>query len=486
MYFDVDEQNLEKAGSYRLSQVDLVSYASPTGGTESFRQDISNLIQEINIYEHLESKTLSGDLTLIDATNVIATLPLTGYERIEFKLSTPGLGIEKGYDFTSISGYPMYVYKIGNKAQVNPRAQAYTLHFCSIETIKNEQRRISKAFAGSIDEFVLEVCRGDLKTKKNLIIESTKNLTKFVVPRLKPFDSIEMFCENATSKNFKNAGYRFFETSLGFNFKSYENMFTKGNGTPRRALANYLPKVKSVRDSRDNRNILSDLQSMESFKVISQFNTLRNLKTGAYASRMVIHDNFNKTFSENDFDYHLDYADHHHLESDSRGGKRDDNGVLPYFKFEDNKAFSDFAEGSLHFSSNTAKVHNDYELPEQKEIVQQRISQKTALSSIVVEFEVPGFTGINAGDVVNLTLPSYSPNKNPLAKDEDPYLSGRYLISGLRHNIGVMAKKHVMVVECIKDSLNTPYPEEIQDTFTNKETNKGDTYLQYAIDENLG
>jgi len=484
MYNNVfDNVSLEKAGAYKISKIYLTSYRSPDGGNLTYREEISSLVQEINIYEHLESKTLSGDITLFDATNLIARLPLTGYERIEFKLSTPGL--EKGYDFLQESGHPMFVYKISNQREAGPRAQMYSLHFCSMETIKNEQSRISRAFSGPIAGFVQEIVRTSLDSKKNLLIEESKDLTKLVIPNLKPFDTIGFIGLHTKSKNFANTGYLFYENSIGFNFKSYENMFTLGNGSPRPAMGSYSPRPKNIRNN-GNKNILADLQSIEDFRIISHYNTLKNLKQGAYASRLITHDTFNKVFETYDFDYLEDYIQHHHLETDANGGKRDDNGILPNFNFSKGKRLSNFYDGTLFVESNTRKVHNDYELPNASELTQKRISQKAALSSLVIEFTVPGFTGINVGDVVNLRMPSYYPNKNIMATDDfDPYLSGRYLISGLRHNISQMDKEHQMVVECVKDSYHIGFPEEPLDLFTDKENDKGATYLQYDIDSNV-
>ena len=73
----------DRPGAFELSDVFLISYANNELGQPN-RLNIRNLITEFNIYESLDSKFLSGDMILTDATNVIQTLPLTGFERIEF------------------------------------------------------------------------------------------------------------------------------------------------------------------------------------------------------------------------------------------------------------------------------------------------------------------------------------------------------------------------------------------------------------------
>lgn len=483
MYNSLNPLVLDKAGKYNLSQVNLISYLSADGSGNPTRLNITQSITEVNIFEHLEKNTLSGDITIVDANNIIENLPLSGFERLEFKLETPGL--QKGYDFSVDTGHPMFIYNIENRQEANPRAQVYTLKFCSMEVVKNSQRRVSNAFAGTIDEMILQILRNNLKTKKDVVVEETKGDHKFVIPRLKPFEAVHMLKSKAVAKKFNNAGYLFYENAIGFNFRSYESLFCKEDGTPRKAMAFYTPKIKNVRDGKGNKNLISDFQAVESYRVISQFNTLKNLHLGTYASRLVTHDLFNKTFTEVDFDYHKDYEKHKHLELDSNGGVIDNNGILPYFNFEEGKAFSDFAEGTLMFDSNTKKVHNDYELPQPQEITQQRISQKSALGSLVLELNIPGFTGINVGDVVNFDLPSYRRASKSDVKDTDRFLSGRYIISGIRHHISAITKKHTSILEIIKDSYSLPYAEEDIDLFTSNENDQGDNYLQYDIDKSL-
>ena len=73
---------------------------------------------------------------------------------------------------------------------------------------------------------------------------------------------------------------------------------------------------------------------------------------------------------------------------------------------------------------------------------------------------------------------------NPL--DIDPYMSGRYLVKSIRHQVNTVADKHRMVVDCIKDSVMRPYPVETTDTFTNKENSENKiNVLQDQLDEQV-
>ena len=471
----------DRPGAFELGDVNLISYRSYDSAGTPRRLDIRNLITEFNIYESLEGNFLSGDMTLLDATNAIQELPVTGFERIEFFFRTPGT--TKGFDFSVKSGHPMFVYSLKNRQQANPRSQVYTLKFISLEAIRNHQTRITKAFSGSIDQMVIDICKDSLKTKKDILIEETKGVHKFVSPRVKPTTFIDTLKKNSRAYHFENSGFHFFETALGFQFKSYEGLFCKKDGSPRDIKAYYSPKIKNTMISGDKGKEIYDLQSVESFRILSQFDTLNNTANGVFASRIITHDAFNKTFEEVDFDYNIEYEKQNHLEQDARGNKRSDNGILPYFNYDQGDTFGTKNEGTIYYQSQTRKIHNDYELPENKDIVPKRVSQHLAIHNLKIEITIPGSTEINVGDLVHFSLPKYASHNPSDPKDQDIYLTGRYLISAARHHVSSLNKRHTLVLELIKDSFNIGYPDENIDLFTNNENDTGDIYTATEVDD---
>ena len=467
---------VDRPGAFELSDVILISYQSFDGSDTPKRLSIRSLVQEISIYESLDGKFLSGDMTLLDATNAIQTLPITGFERVEFFFRTPGT--DKGFDFSVATGHPMFVYALKNRSGANPRSQIYTLKFISVEAIRNHQTRVSQAFTGNIDQMITDICYNYLKTKKDLIIEDTKSNHKFVIPRLKPTMAIENLRKNAQSLHYENSGFLFFENGDGFNFKSYEGLFCKKDGTPRPVKAHYSPKIKNIGE-----DPVYALQSVENFKILQQFDTLNNTANGVYASRLITHDLYNKTFSESDFDYHKEYNKQNHLEQDSNGDKRSDNGILPLFNFDNGETFGNKNEGVIYYQSETSKVHDTHELPNSRNILQKRVSQHIAANSLMIEITAPGTTELRVGDVVNFTLPKYAPNSKNDVKDNDKYLSGRYLISAARHHVSTLNKRHTLALELIKDSFNVSLPQESIELFTNNEAQDGGPYRASAIDD---
>jgi hypothetical protein len=114
MYESIDTNKLDKTGRFQLDDIALLSYQSADGSNENPKSiSIRSLVMEINLYESLEGPGIYGNVIVADGQAVLSHLPLTGYESIEFKLATPGCS--KGYDFSTMTGHPMHIYKISDR-----------------------------------------------------------------------------------------------------------------------------------------------------------------------------------------------------------------------------------------------------------------------------------------------------------------------------------------------------------------------------------
>ncbi len=483
MYSEIDIDKLTSAGRFLLDDITLVSYQSADGSNKNAKSiSIKTLVQELNIYESLEGPGLSGNVVVGDGQAIVAHLPLTGYERIEFKLYTPGCS--KGYDFSSVTGHPMYVYKISGRLPLTPRSQIYILHFCSKEMLDNEMTRVNRTLTGSIDQMVADIFRTDLKSTKNLIIEQSKGIHKIIIPRLKPFKAISMLSTKAEPMKYNSSGMLMYEDSAGFRFRSLENMLAVA-GVARPVTAKFQQKPRNVKGGGMHSNVIYEMQTVDAFTIKDQYDTIKNLANGVYASKMVTHDIFNKTFGETTFDYNVNFENVHHTEHDGKGGKIDNKSQLPILNYKDGKLISDHAEGTVNFVSSTKKVQNDYELPEDERTIPQSMSQKLSFRSQVISLDCKGFTGLSVGDLCSFEVPSYEPAgmDNPL--DIDPYMSGRYLVRKIHHKITTSKDLHSMNLEIVKDAVRVAYPEENIDTFTVRENLDSLTYLQYQLDDAL-
>ena len=489
LYNTLDGSVLKKPGQYNLTDVVLVSYRSVGNDNVAEKISIDNLVADLNIYESIYNKTLSGNLLIGDAQNIVGKLPLTGNERLEFKLFTPSSPF--GYDFSEKSGNPMYIYKITARTGLKPKVQGYMIHFCSKEMIENELKVVSNAQLDTYSTMVANITKNPdfLGSKKNLFLEPSIGLHKHVFSRLRPFDCIDQVSQFTTSLKFKNSGYYFYETSRGFNYRSIESMLAVEENTARPSIARFKPKPSNISDEKGEKDIKTEMQIVMSYTIKDQFDTLKNLRNGVYASRLITHNQLDKTYTETDFNYELEYEKIFHTETDKNGGKEADKGILPKYVKEGN-SLSDYPESTLYLWPDTTNVHyteqgNPVAIADAKNIVQKRLSQRLAFQSFKLQLTVNGFTALQAGDIITFEMPSYEPRDGNEPSDYDVYMSGRYLVTSIRHEMNIKLKKHIMVLECMKDSVRKPYPDEFNDTFIDKEKNNEGIIDQYEFDSIL-
>ncbi len=486
MYAKINPNELNRPGDFTINDIRLVSYQSVDGDNIPKKISIKTLVTEINIYESIFNKHLSGSLILIDAQNSLMKLPITGFERIEFSVHTPSMG--KGFDFRDKTGHPMHIYAVKNRKNLEQQGtMIYQLMFCSKEMIRNERVRCVKPYQTNISDMVTDIVRDKdgFNSQKDLFVEPTRGVFDFVCPRVRPHEAIDLLSKKAQSEKHHNAGYMFYETSYGYNFKSYESLLAGTNAVARPVVARYEYKTIGQRDEKGNKDVISDMQVIMDYKVIEQTNTLKNSRNGVYASRLISHDAFSKKFDVIDFDYHNEYEKSFHTEHGQDGGKTEYKSIAPMVNVEDQKFVSDYPEGVLIYKSDTSNKFESTAGFDSKVTHQKRMSQKMAFESFKLELTLNGFTGLSCGDLVSVVLPAFTPadDGNPL--DTDPYMSGRYLVSTIHHEISPTFNKHIMNVEVCKDTVRTAYPDEVIDTFTGKEKEDRGVINQYTIDELL-
>mgnify|MGYP001449332843 CR=1 FL=1 len=479
MYSQLNSTDLKKAGDYVLSQIAVVSKESFDGSSTPKKIDITSLVVEINIYEDIDEKNLSGQIVLSDSTGLPNNMPLTGHELIQFKLGTPGS--ERFYDFQK---NPMVIYKIGQRQVHNPRSQFYVLYFCSVEQLTNQTVKVQRSFEGSVDNMLGKVCQGELGTGKDIFIEKTRGNRKYVIPRWKPYRTIDFLCNNAQSVQFQSTGYKFYETSQGFHCRSLESMMAVGVDAARPANGAFKQQITGV----DSLNIQKQMQTINSYEILENFNTMKLLATGALASRVLKTDLFNKTFKSTDFDYVKNYEKAHHLEH-TNGSREHMKKVVPEYPFRDGKMLSEFPDGTFYHSSDNSNTYEDangnvYQHIDDGDKISKRISQAACLDSFKMRINVPGYTGLSVGEIITIELPRYEKTSEG-DKDRDTILSGRYLVSKIVHLIKPGNSYHSMSVECVKDSVMVPYYSSTIETEPKQVDKKGDVYYQESIDDGI-
>ena len=455
---DNQDNIINYAGDFRLKTCNIISYRKASNSEKALRFNMAPQCMALSFIESVTTPFITGSLDITDGQDIRTLLPITGNERLELRCFTPG---QREINFTEDTTGTLNIYKIDRIRTTGGtgRTQLYRVHFISREAYKNNLTKISKAYAGPVENAVYEIVQDEkyLDSRKPLFVEPTSTNAKYVIPNLKPLSTIKFLANNAISKKYKNAGYLFYETTKGFNFRSFESLMAMDGTSARPVKESYEMQPANIRQGGE-KDVIRDLRAPDSYSFEDAVNMLEEINKGLLSNRLVTHDIYEKKIETFDYDYHEEFGEHFHTEH-TKGGRSFTKFLRPFAMYENTKkTLSDFPMAKLMHMVESKKVHNDYEFTHIKDILPNKISQRAQMANFHLLMSVPGQTRMNAGDMVVFALPS----QMPLAHDEpqklNPYYSGRYLILSLKHKFDVVSQKHTMNLRCVKDSVREDLP----------------------------
>lgn len=394
----------ENYGDYTLTDLKLTSYDGVT-------VDVANIFHTINVYEDIFAGFISGDITLIDAHNLLSNLPVIGHEKLRLIFSTAG----KEDNPIDIE---MSIYKITDRKQVGTGSLQYTLHFISNEAIINEQVSISKSMRGSIDGMV-DAIMVYLNTDKELLKDRISGNDQVVIPHWSPLKTLNWLMTRVKS-DLSGAGYLFYETVRGFRVTDIAQSVVKD-------AARTFNYGFTAFDKDDPDELERSFSKVEAYEIININDTLQNMDVGTYSNKFIEYDIHTKEISTRTIDSIRDFKT---LES---------TPILP-----PNYTVSPDSEiGFYHTNSGRYPGYHDNR--EQG----QRLSQLGLLMGTTVRIMASGDSDLQLASVVNFDIPSPENSDKP---QYEKMLSGRFLVSRVRHKI--TRDKYHSVLELSKDSYS--------------------------------
>lgn len=445
---------IEFAGDFRLDEVVIRTIA----GTEL---DIKPLFSEINIYESIYDNAMYGNIVVHDSMNHIQNLPIIGQEDIFFLLKTPGSTDLDVVDFRQYAGR---IYKVSDITRTQEREQVYRLHFTTKESIRNIRTRMSRPFDGTPSEIVEKIVRdpNGLNSKKQLFLEETANTHKIISPNYRPYQLIQMLCKRAESKVYKTPGFLFYENHRGLNFRSYESLSHTGR-FPRPPRLDFTDMAPGRAEGNASlRDIELDMKQIREYNIIKTNDMIANTISGLLGSTHYTHDIHTKTFTKTTFDYFDDFDSRLHIDEDQVTGREYGPLYSNTAEYNDGRTIADFPNSKIFVSPRATKLHSktsdDPRTYDNRSNIwlQSQKSNRLSHDAIKLKLNIAGNTYLSAGDVIFVRLPSLEPQEQGSDRVYDEYLSGRWIVTHLRHIVN--NNEHEMIAECVKDTFFKKLP----------------------------
>ncbi len=414
---------------------------SESGG----KVDLKKIYQNITFVEDIDTSAISGSVLIKDNNDLLNTFPISGHEKLTLEFRTPGIGS----DFIRMN---FSVAEVTDRVRApNERGEVYRVRFVSSTVPKNKSTKISKSFKGKISDIAKNIYKdyigGDLDSFP------TKNEHRFVIPRWSPFKALEWLSLRAIpEKRFDETNYYFFETSSGHRFVSLSSLVTQ------ESIIRYFQVPTGVRDG-DANNISRGFSNIKGdVRIIKVNQKLREHMEGAFSSVLYQHDVTTKQWGRKVYNYNDDKNVRYITDTPVTKNKS-------IYTSSPNANFNLTTKqtGLMGAAYPNVQNHEDW--------FQRTLSSKSLIDTIKIRVKVSGNSLLRVGQVVEFFTPKVGALKTSDTEWYDERMSGKYLITTLRHTI--TPDKYTNTMLLAKNSYEVGIPDEstFMGTSTKSESN---------------
>jgi hypothetical protein len=426
---DISSNELRVAGDISVEYVRITSIANNTFF------DIKNQMVGLYIYEDMFSPFITGSIVVKDALDLVNSVPFSGMEVLDLKAFTPTL--DKLHDDLGLIQGRFYIYKMTEREYSAEKQVVYQLHFISIEAMSDLNTKLSRPYEGKISDIIKKLIKEPpgFDSNKALILEETKNKTKFIANYWSPIRCVNFCLDQAQTPNNSNT-YLFFENRAGFNFVSLDYL----NDQDARQKFNYGTSTDDKgNDGGSRRNIDRDFSKILEMSVGVGFDYIDRIRAGTYSSRMITHDLTTKRYKTVNYDYLNKFTE----------GKET---RLNKFPLTTEQVIAR-VNATIFRAETNNQVHNGFGDTSAVRSIQDRVSRMKQAEAFKITIKVKGRTDYTVGQKVYLNIPKPAPTGDADTPQEtvDTMFSGNYLIAAINHNVD--RETHECWMELIKDSL---------------------------------
>lgn len=368
-----------------------------------------------NYYESLYSPVVSANMMFVDAggsvkndkdnvTSIKEGLPIRALEDVQVKIQTKFGTLDFTKDAFKVTSSPIMDQE-SNRMTV-------LLNLINDKEIKNSELPIFDRFVGKISDTVIKILQQKLQVSKDKIdVESTKNSYGITGKGRGALNIILDLCRRSVPVK-GDAGYFFYQTQDGFNFKSIDSLLSQDS----KQKYVYSGALKENLENSDN-----DFKILSAPRIKKDQDITKALKNGTYVNRNVF---FNpQTFEHSEIVFSVD----------KDGVKKTLGGDLPV-KPKDVKGFTKTNHHILDIGSFETQNQNPNNDPREWQATSQM--RYNLLHSIVMNIQIPCNTELRAGDIIEIDIESQQEDKVDSPSDEQQ--GGKYLILHLCHHFDTL------------------------------------------------
>ena len=391
--------------------------------------DVSSNIPKIVLYENIFSPFISGEVYIADDSNLVNEIPLVGQE--VFQLYFQYKDKEIARDF--------HVAEIENIKNNQDSYGSYVLKIVDHKQMLNAINTFSRSYSGRNTDIIANI-HGDFLNSEIEVVSQGASSHNVVFPYGKPYQAITMMLKNTFAAD-GSPLYLYDSLNGGVVYlKSLTDMYEEDP-----LIIDNVNNVNYDEDGQAQRQ-MPDQNTTASTQIIRRaYPTYRNINEGYFASNITTVDIANKTYTDNVYNYNVNYEEEHeyhnkYLSDNYRVDERTLYNIPEAYKllyYTNARAFPSLSVGNVsNLDSVQRATHRAYHKMLKNQAVLLRTNPRT---------------DIEVGKMLNLHIKRMKPNMDENL-DSDPVNSGSYLCSAIKHVIE--GSKYTLNVEAVRSGIN--------------------------------
>ena len=409
--------------------------------------DITTGAISIDYYEDIFSPTITAKIKVINTNNSIAPpdregnsdgakmsiyngLPLRGGERVALKIAK-NTELNKDLDFSKRPQDYFYVSSITDVISESLK-ESFTLNLVSREALTNETARVSRKYptSSTINASVESILKDVLKTNKIGTIDKTKNKYGFIGNLRKPFTVLVWLASKSvpeTSQGNSTAGYVFYQTQDGFQFRSIDGLISQEP----KAEYTYSEVLESYDE---NQNQVDNNFKILNYNTEKNQNLIEKLRLGTYSSYRMFFNPLKFTFTN---DQATAFRISEYNGKAKNLGKK--NVELPKVSDGINSDLGNTPTRIITQILDLGTMDPDVSTEENSDPLMyqsQALTRYNLLLTQSLNMIVPLNTNLKAGDIISCKFPRISQSDQ---SEFDSEQSGLYMIKELCHHFDTEA-----------------------------------------------
>lgn len=429
---------------------------------------------ELNIYENIFRNSLTATAVIADSLNLPQKLPIVGEETLEIELAMPGID---GGPETIIKPTLLHVNSLTDRYFTKPKAQNFSLELISEKHMCSIHSKVSRAYRGKkISDIVQNIYEEYLDNGKHpLNIEPTERTENLIIPNMSPISAINWLANRAIPAPSLAVNYVFYETCSGSYFVSLDSL------AQLEPVTTFFHRQR-VDDHRGVEHASKNEFKIDKFTFLHQFDKHKSTKKGVYASKLITHDIVRKKIETQEYQGFNEWFAFNHLGdfpplSNSDMELQSSNTFRTSYSpplegseaTVDEKQLGKMVDSRVDFYPKHDQMYslNKQDLYD-NQVEKWKLRRNGNLGvydNITILVEVGGISGLRVGQNINLILPSPETTDTPSSSDkvEDKYLSGKYMITAIRHIFSKVEQtdpriQYDMQLELTRDGLGDVVP----------------------------